>query len=119
MRLLDFESSSLFKGDRAALDNLNINTQNSNISGNVKADRSDHRLIQRIRDLLELHPGIETYVIAAGDADFSETVNTLLDRGKTVYMMCTRDGMAHYYDSQRKRSGNLHIDFLEDFAFTQ
>lgn len=113
--------SKAYLEDRNALDRLNYQTILSSVSGNAKADRSDHKLREKIRDVLELEgrkdiEPIETYIIGAGDADFNESIQTLLNRQKRVVLWCTRSGMARYYEDLAKHR-LLTIEYLEDLVF--
>lgn len=47
---------------------------------------SDERLKQLVRDTLEERPDVEIYIIGAGDADYRDTIQTLLKRNKRVIL---------------------------------
>jgi hypothetical protein len=47
---------------------------------------SDERLKQLIRDTLEQEPDVGVYIIGTGDADFRDTIQTLLKRNKKVIL---------------------------------
>jgi hypothetical protein len=47
---------------------------------------SDDKLKQLIRDTLEKEPRVGTFVLATGDADFRDTIQTLLKRNKRVIL---------------------------------
>jgi tetratricopeptide (TPR) repeat protein len=47
---------------------------------------SDEKLKQLIRDTLEQKPNVRVYIVATGDADFRDTIQTLLKRNKHVVL---------------------------------
>ena len=80
---------------------------------------SDERLKQLIRDTLEQKSEVGVYIIATGDADFRDTIQTLLKRNKHVVLWGFRSiGMIKSNISETYREmeswQNLMIEYLDD-----
>jgi tetratricopeptide (TPR) repeat protein len=73
---------------------------------------SDWVIRERIRDVLEFYPEIGTYILVFGDADFLDTVETLLGRGKKVVIWSCKSALSAKY-----RRWSIEIEHVEDFLF--
>ncbi|HEY6242732.1 MAG TPA: NYN domain-containing protein [Pyrinomonadaceae bacterium] len=85
---------------------------------------SDEKLKQLIRDTLEQRPEVSTYVIATGDADFRDTILTLLKRNKHVILWGFRavgalksnmSGIFHEMETWQ----NVTIEYLDDILLKE
>jgi hypothetical protein len=104
-----------FRGDQAGLKReIRFETD---MSGENKENKSDHVLRERIHQVLRDSPEYGVYVIATGDADFSEVIHTLRGQGKAVVLWSTRDSISKAYGFQRTGPDPLQIEWLEDIMF--
>ncbi len=80
---------------------------------------SDEKLKQLIRDALEQKPDVGTYIVATGDADFRDTIQTLLKRNKRVILWGFRavgsikSNMSGIF-REMETWQNLTIEYLDD-----
>ena len=85
---------------------------------------SDERLKQLIRDTLEQKPEVGIYIIATGDADFRDTIQTLLKRNKRVVLWGFRavgsikSNMSGIF-REMETWQNLTIEYLDDILFQE
>jgi hypothetical protein len=80
---------------------------------------SDEKLKQLIRDTLEKEPDVNTYVLATGDADFRDTIQTLLKRNKRVVVWgfrargAVKSNISNVFRDMETWQ-NLTIEYLDD-----
>lgn len=80
---------------------------------------SDERIKQLIRDTLEQKPEVGIYIVAAGDADYRDTIQTLLKRNKRVIVWgfraiaTVRSNIADIY-REMETWQNVTIEYLDD-----
>lgn len=108
--------NGFFRGDQA--DFRKQVRYETDMSGQSKADASDHVLRERIHEVLREHPEIATFVIATGDADFAEAIRTLQIQGKRVVLWSTRDNINNdAYKFLLSGPDAITVEWLEDMIF--
>lgn len=105
-----------FNGDQAALRRERYMTD---MSGETKADASDHVLRERIHNVLRDQREIGTYIIGTGDADFGEVIGTLQDQGKHVILWATKGALSGAFKHFLSGPDAIQIEWLEDIIFKQ
>jgi hypothetical protein len=103
-----------FEGDQKAVRNARFW---SDIAGRDKANASDHVLREKIHFVLREHPEIAVYVIATGDGDFHEVIQTLLAQGKQVILWAIRSAVSRTYGASLRGPERIRIEWLEDLVF--
>jgi hypothetical protein len=103
-----------FEGDQKAVRNARFW---SDIADGEKANASDHVLREKIHFVLREHPEIAVYVIATGDGDFHEVINTLQAQGKQVILWATRRAVSDSYGESLRGPDRIRIEWLEDLVF--
>ena len=91
----------------------------TDMSGETKADASDHVLRERIHNVLRDQREIGTYIIGTGDADFGEVIGTLKDQGKHVILWATKGALSDAYKHYLSGPDAIQIEWLEDIIFKQ
>jgi hypothetical protein len=85
---------------------------------------SDEKIKQLIRDTLEQKPEVGTYILAAGDQDYRDTIQTLLKRNKRVILWgfravgTVRSNMAGIFREMESWQ-NLTIEYLDDILLRE
>ncbi len=101
----------IFEGDQKAFRAAGYRTD---ISGQQKVNASDHVLKEHIHFVLREHPQIDTFIIATGDGDFNETIETLKDKDKRVVLWASRQAINSVYGAYLRRPDAITIEWLED-----
>jgi hypothetical protein len=89
----------------------------TDMSGDTKADASDHVLKEKIHWVLREVSEIEVFIIATGDGDYIETVKTLQEKGKQVVLWATQNSLSRSYMERLKGPDPIQIEWLEDLVF--
>jgi len=103
-----------FQGDQKALKNARYWPD---IAGDQKDNASDHVLVEKIHFVLREHPEISVFVIATGDGDFRQAIQTLQEKGKHVVLWATRNSINEVYKESLKGPDRIQIEWLEDLVF--
>lgn len=106
--------AQFFSADQKTLRRVGFHTD---ISGEDKADASDHVLREKIHYVLREHPDINVFIIGTGDGDFVEVIKTLLEQGKYVVLWATREGISSSYKYYISGPDAIQIEWLEDLVF--
>lgn len=89
----------------------------TDMSGDHKSDASDHVLREHIHGVLRDHAEITTFIIATGDGDFKEAIQTLRTQGKRVVLWAMRETMSEAFKYFLVGPDKITVEWLEDLIF--
>jgi hypothetical protein len=85
---------------------------------------SDEKIKQLVRDTLEKNPEVGTFILATGDEDYRDTIQTLLKRNKRVVLWgfravgAIKSNMAKSFREMESWQ-NLTIEYLDDILLRE
>lgn len=105
---------ALFQGHQKILERAGYETI---MSGDEKANASDHKLTEKIHKVLRDSLDIQAFIIGTGDGDFKQVINTLRQQGKYVVIWTTREALNNSYKYLMTGPNRIRVEWLEDLMF--